>query len=88
MENEHKISYSPSLNRFLDCDYVVIHDLHQLFDTWQLDQWIRRQEDSIMSAKDGSQVYLEYLNEEQEDDMFDFLSYQDSYGVKTDRVRY
>lgn len=87
------LSYSPSLNRFVDEDSIVIHDISRLFDNWQIQDWLASEkcqygQDSLVTAKTGDDVRLVYLNAEEEDDLFDFLGIQDSYGVKTDRTYY
>ena len=80
--------YIPSLNRFLDANWVIVHDLHTLFNTWQLMVWKRNERDDLMVTRDGIEMMVYYLTDEEEDDVFDFLGYQDSFGVRTDRLCY
>ena len=87
------LSYSPSLNRFVDEDSIVIHDISKLFDNWQIQEWLyseKRQygQDSLVTAKTGDDVRLVYLTNEEEEDLFNFLDIQESYGVKVDRTYY
>ena len=82
------LSYSPSLNRFVDENGVVIHDTSTLFNMWEVREWLNSdtERDLILLTKTGNTVRLIYMNEYEEDDLFDFLGYQESYKVKTDRV--
>lgn len=87
------LSYSPSLNRFVDEDSVIIHDISRLFDNWQIQDWLyseKRQygQDVILTSKTRQDVRLVYLTDEEEEDLFDFLGMQESYGVKVDRTYY
>ena len=80
--------YSPCLNRFADEDWVIIHDTSNLFDMWEVQNWLNSntERDLILLTKNGNSVRLIYMNEYEEDDLFDFLGYQESYNLKTDRV--
>ena len=82
------LSYSPSLNRFVDEDGVVIYDTSALFDMWEVRDWLNSdtERDLILLTKTGEVVRLIYMNEYEEDDLFDFLGYKESYKIKTDRV--
>ena len=87
-ENLNKLKtlfYSPMLNRFVDNEWYVVHDLHQLFDTWQLDEWKKNGENICMIAKDGTVWELFYLSEEEEDDVYELILWNESYGIKMDR---
>lgn len=58
--------YDHRINRFLDCAGNILHDLHSIFDTWQLDAWRKRGEyGEYMQAKDGNlwEVFY-YIDEE------------------------
>lgn len=87
-----RLCYSPSLNRFIDDDWCVIHDINSLLDPWQIQNWLVYDRHNgryqLVPAKNGKVLKLVYLTDEEEDDVFDVLSYQDSYGVKTDRPTY
>ena len=82
------LSYSPSLNRFVDENGVVIHDTSTLFNMWEVREWLNSdtERDLILLTKTGNTVRLIYMNKYEEDDLFDFLGYQESYKVKMDRV--
>ena len=38
-ESCYGIWYHPEINKFIDEDGFIMHDFHDLFDVWQLDQW-------------------------------------------------
>lgn len=80
--------YSPYLNRFSDEDGVVINDTSNLFDMWEVRNWLNSntERDLILLTKNGNSVRLIYMNEYEEEDLLIFLDYQESYEIKTDRV--
>ena len=80
--------YVPSLNRFLDSNWVIVHDLHTLFNTWQLMVWKRNERDDLMVTRDGIEMMVYYLTDEEEDDAYAFLGHQEDFGVRTDRLSY
>ena len=80
--------YLPSLNRFADHNGIIVHDLHRLFDTWQLAVWKREKQDSVMVARDGREMMLYYMVGPEEEEMLYFLAYDEYAGVKTDRACY
>lgn len=82
------ISYLPSINRFADSCGIIIHDLCHLFDTWQLDAWKQKGHTSIIVDKYGNDHLIEYLNEDEEDDVFQLIGWNESYGIKMDRPYY
>ena len=88
---EKILEYSPCLNRFVDGNGIVIHDINSLFDNWQIQQWENTAlvgQSTLLTAKTGEVVRLICLTEEEENDLFDFLGFQESFGVKTDRLYY
>lgn len=85
------LSYSQSLNRFVDEDSIIIHDISKLFDNWQIRDWMNTCAYGgyqLLTAKTGDDVRLVSLTKEEEDDLYDFLGMQESYGVKVDRTYY
>lgn len=82
------LMYSPSLNRFIDAEWYVVHDVSAIFDTWQLDQWKRKGQDAILTTKDGIDMKVYYLLKEEEEDMMEFLGWNESYGIKMDKEFY
>ena len=81
------LSYSPYLNRFVDEDGVVINDTSNLFDMWEVRNWLNSNtERDLLVTKNGNRVRLIYMNEYEEDDLLNFLDYQESYKVKMDRI--
>ena len=80
--------YIPSLNRFMDHEWMVVHDLSPIFNAWELERWKRSRRDDILFTKDGVQMMIYYLNEEENEDVLEYLGWNDSYGVKVDRDFY
>lgn len=80
--------YAPSLNRFIDAEWYVVHDVSILFDNWQLDRWKQNKQDAILTAKNGIDMKLYYLTWEEEEDMLEFLGWNESYGIKMDKSFY
>lgn len=83
------LAYVPSLNRFIDTNDIIVHDISVLFDHWQIQKWLSEgAKDTILTAKNGTRVLLVSLVDEEEDELFDFLGFQESFGMKIDRVYY
>jgi len=83
------LAYSPSINRFVDEQDIVVHDIYSLLDHWQVQTWLRSGgKDTIVQAKTGDFILLVYLTDEEEEDLFDFLGFQESFGMPTDRATY
>lgn len=80
--------YAPSFNRFIDDQWYVVHNLNRIFDVWQLDKWKKSKKDTSMQAKNGVIFKLYYLTDEEEDDMLDFICWNESYEIKMDRMDY
>ena len=45
--------YDPFTNRFEDECGIILHDLSQYFDTWQLDRWKKTKDYALMVDKNG-----------------------------------
>ena len=82
------LSYLPSMNRFVDANGCIIHDLNQIFDTWQLDEWKRGKETAIVMDRDGKLWRLEYLTPYEEDDVYVHLRWNEHYGITVVRDEY
>ena len=83
------LAYVPSLNRFIDGNDMIVHDISSLFDNWQIQKWINYgAKDIIMQAKTGEMVLLVELVPEEEDQLYDYLGFQESFGMQTDRTYY
>jgi hypothetical protein len=80
--------YIPSLNRFMDHQWIIVHDIYSLFSMWQINEWLQYRRDGWLTTKSGTGMMLYYLNEEEDDDMMAFFSSNESFGVKVDRMRY
>lgn len=80
--------YAPSLNRFIDDQWYVVHNLNKIFDVWQLDKWKKTKKETSMQAKNGVVFKLCYLTDEEEDDILNFIDWNESYEIKMDRMDY
>lgn len=57
--------YYPNLNRFTDEDGIIIHDLQEFFDVWQLDRWKRTKDYGLLEDKHGFYWELYFLEEDE-----------------------
>ncbi len=80
--------YSPSVNRFTDVKGCIIHDLHELFYVWVLDQWKKDGVSTKLIDRHGDQWSLYYLTSHEENDMFRHIDWNETFGVKMDRTLY
>ena len=62
-ESAYGIWYYESINRFIDDDGHILHDLHELFDVWELDEWKRTQDYGLLRDRNGNLCELYYLIE-------------------------
>lgn len=86
MPEVHILYYSPTVNRFADENWCIIHDLHKLFYTWQLAKWKKTFEDGILVAKNGDPWKLYFLTEDENDDTYDIIGWNIADGVQKDRI--
>ena len=80
--------YMPSINRFVDHHWIIVHDISDIFDTWELNYWKRQQQEAILLARDGLENMIFYLTDEEDEDMLDNLGWNESYGAKVERIYY
>lgn len=80
--------YIPSLNRFMDHQNCIVHDLYILFDMWQINEWLQYRQDSLLTTKSGNDMMVYYLNEEEDGDMLAFFGANEEIGIKVDRTYY
>jgi hypothetical protein len=52
-ENAKGLWYNARTNRFEDDNGVIIHDLSDLFPTWQLDVWKKTKEYALLKDRKG-----------------------------------
>ena len=62
IESIKTLEYEASINRFIDEDGYIIHDLTQHFNTWELDQWKRNKDYDILFDKKG-EIWELYYND-------------------------
>lgn len=84
----NKLYYIPSLNRFADSAWIIVHDLAKIFDTWKLDEWKRSGFHGSITDRNGDVWYLYYLKEHEEDDILELVYSNNKAGALTDRVYY
>lgn len=85
LNQPHTLFYLPMINRFIDNEWYVVHILHSLFDTWQLDQYKKNKKDEYIVAKDNVKWLVYYLNREEECGVLELISWNESYGIKMTR---
>lgn len=84
-----RLSYLPSINRFMDTNSgCIVHTLYPYFENWQLDQWKRKGQHGQLVDRYGNVWGIEYLNEDEEMDAFDFIGFQESFGLQVVRDYY
>jgi hypothetical protein len=88
MNRPNSLFYIPSINKFADNDWCIVHTLNRLFNTWQLDNWKRNRRNSSMVARDGKVWHLYYLDEDEEVDILGLIDWNQSFGIKMDRITY
>jgi hypothetical protein len=59
-ESVRSLWYCPSINRFSNEDGDILHDLHDFFDVWQLEEWKRTQNYGILLDRNGDWWELFY----------------------------
>lgn len=79
-ESAHCLWYYPSINRFTDDDGNVLHDLHDLFDVWQLEEWKRTQDYGILRDRNGGWCELYYPSEFEEWELLQQLNNNIGYN--------
>jgi len=84
----YTFSYLPSINRFVDVQGCIIHDLSKLFHTWKLDQWKKTQDYGLIRGKDDQLYDFYYLDDDDEYEVLDFIGYNESFGTQMDRLYY
>jgi len=65
-EDIYSLWYFPSINRFTDEDGNVLHDLSNLFDVWELEEWKKTQEYGLLIDRNGKLCELFYPTELEE----------------------
>ena len=61
-DSAYGLWYYPSINRFADEDGNILHDLHEFFDVWQLDEWKKTKDYGLMVDRKGNLCELYYLD--------------------------
>ena len=74
--------YLPSLNRFVDTDWKVVHDMSDLFSVWELQIWKRNKEDAILTDADGVEYCLYFLTGPEEEEVLDYMHWSELHYNK------
>ena len=72
-ESAYLLLYCTSINRFIDEDGNILHDLSDLFDVWQLDEWKRHQDYDILLDRKGDWCELYYPSNFEERDFLESI---------------
>ena len=81
--NIMRLSYLPSLNRFMDTDSgCIIHILQPYFKNWQLDEWKKKKQHGQLVDMFGNVWGIEYLSADEEDEALMFMDWQSEFGVR------
>lgn len=64
-DSAYGLWFCPAINRFMDEDGNILHDLHDLFNTCELDMWKKTEEYGILLSKQGDlvELFFEELNQ-------------------------
>ena len=65
--------YCPSVNRFIDENGTILHDMSDLCDVWQLDEWKRTQNYDFIIDRNGNLCELYYPSKCEERDLLRYL---------------
>ncbi len=74
-DSAYGLWFYPSINRFMDEDGNVIHDTHELFHAWEVDQWKKTQDYGLLVSKQGDIVELYFEEPEIEEDAENYERY-------------
>lgn len=66
-DSAYGLWYYPTINRFVDEDGHILHDFHDLFDVWQLDEWKKTRKYGLLVDRNGMLCELYYLEPETEE---------------------
>ena len=73
-ESAYMLYYYPSINRFVDDEDNILHDLADLFDVWELDEWKRTQDYGILLDRKGDWCELYYVDSFEEREFLELLT--------------
>ena len=79
-ESAYSLWYYPSINRFTDDDGQILHDLSDLFDVWQLEEWKRAQDYGILLDRKGDWCELYYVDSFEEREFLERLQINREIG--------
>jgi hypothetical protein len=59
-----------------------------MFHTWELDQWKKTKDYGLIRDKDDQLYDFYYLDGDEEDDILNFISDNEEFGIQMDRLYY
>ena len=64
-DSANTLWYDPFINRFEDECGLIVHDLSQYFDLWQLDKWKKTKEYGLLTDRNGDlwEIFYNTVNE-------------------------
>lgn len=72
-DSRYGLWYYPCINRFVDEDEHILHDLSDIFDVWKLEEWKRTKEYGILLDRNGEWCELYYPTLEEDRKFFEEL---------------
>ena len=66
-ESAQGLWYDPKINRFVDEGGYILHDLHQYFNLWQLDEWKKTRGYALLEDRNGDFWELFYPDNDLEE---------------------
>jgi len=63
----YSLWYYPIINRFVSEDGIMLHDMHELFDNWELERWKETKKYGLLMDKRGYLVEIYYEKDVEED---------------------
>jgi hypothetical protein len=88
LNKPNSLFYLPTINKFADNEWDIVHSLNQIFRTWELDQWKRRGQDSTLLSRNGTVWHLYYLGASEENEILELIHWNMYHGIKMDRANY
>lgn len=73
VDSAYGLWYYPCINRFVDEDGHILHNLVDLFDVWQLEEWKQTGEYGVLIDHKGDLCELYYATPEDDKILFEAL---------------
>lgn len=59
-DSAYGLWYHASINRFMNDEGQILHDLYELFDVWELDEWKKTKDYGVLIDRKGNLCELYY----------------------------